>query len=287
MGLIAKCTCGKCLALREKTDAGSRRFDWTLWNQKHQGQHQPTHAAPPKAAPAPKVKAFVPAPKPIAPKVIAPKPVVPKVAKPPKAQMPKPVPKVPPKPVVKPPVPKPVPVAAKPSAKSSAPSAPAMKPEVKQAKQNLVLKAMPKAERQALDQGFASAQKEGFRGTLNNFLEQQVELYKTAQEGDPRIKTWFGTGTHELLKANGLPDLTPAGAAHAERAMSAVCYCRKCAELRATVDNRTAKRTNPLGVKAPKGSAQAPLKSMGAIKVLPSQTASVTGGNVAPAATST
>lgn len=49
------------------------------------------------------------------------------------------------------------------------------------------------------------------------------------------------------------------------------------------VDNRTRKRTNPTGVKPPKGSAPAPGKSIGPIKVAPSQTAPVGGAPAAPA----
>lgn len=49
------------------------------------------------------------------------------------------------------------------------------------------------------------------------------------------------------------------------------------------IDNRKKRRTNPTGAKAPHGSAPAPLKSIGPIKVAPSQTAPV-GGGAAPAA---
>jgi hypothetical protein len=50
------------------------------------------------------------------------------------------------------------------------------------------------------------------------------------------------------------------------------------------IDNRTAKALNPTGARPPKGSAPAPGKSSGPIKVAPSQTAPMTTGNVAGAA---
>ncbi len=54
----------------------------------------------------------------------------------------------------------------------------------------------PSEERRALIDGWTKATKDGsFKGSLEDFLDDQVRLYKTAPEGDPRLKTWLSGET--------------------------------------------------------------------------------------------
>ena len=50
---------------------------------------------------------------------------------------------------------------------------------------------LAKDEAEALADGFRHAQEEGFQGTLEDFYLQQAAFYKTLEEGDRRLKTYF------------------------------------------------------------------------------------------------
>ncbi len=54
-----------------------------------------------------------------------------------------------------------------------------------------IVKGLAKDEAAALDDAFKHAQETGFKGTINDYFVQQAQLYRTAQEGDPRLKTFF------------------------------------------------------------------------------------------------
>lgn len=43
-------------------------------------------------------------------------------------------------------------------------------------------------------------EKSGSKGDFNHFLKDQADLYKTAQEGDPRLKTTFYDNDLKALK---------------------------------------------------------------------------------------
>ena len=68
-----------------------------------------------------------------------------------------------------------------------------------------VMGAMKGDESQALNAGYAKAQAGGYKGTVEDYFVQQVALYQYAQEGDPRLGTFFYGET--LSKAQSDPTL--------------------------------------------------------------------------------
>jgi hypothetical protein len=58
-----------------------------------------------------------------------------------------------------------------------------------------VIAQMGDDERIALMDGFDRAQLDGFTGSLEEFLQTQSQLYRTADEGDPRLLTWLSGDT--------------------------------------------------------------------------------------------
>jgi len=70
----------------------------------------------------------------------------------------------------------------------------------------------PTEERQALIDGWTKATQDGsFKGSLEDFLDEQVALYKTAKEGDPRLKTWLSgdtVATHRPRRPASIDSLT-------------------------------------------------------------------------------
>lgn len=74
-------------------------------------------------------------------------------------------------------------------------------------------------EKTALIDGFAEAVNHGFQGSMTMFLLQQQELYTTAQEGDPRLKTWLSSDTiNALASIPAILDYNKAVAAQRDQA---------------------------------------------------------------------
>lgn len=57
------------------------------------------------------------------------------------------------------------------------------------------------AEAAALAKGYAQAQADGFKGSQEEFLRDQLDLYGKVQEGDARLKTWFSATTIAAFNA--------------------------------------------------------------------------------------
>jgi len=63
-----------------------------------------------------------------------------------------------------------------------------------------IIEGMKDDERAALDEGYTKAKRDGFKGSKIDFLEEQLDLYGKAEEGDPRLKTFFYGATLDAYK---------------------------------------------------------------------------------------
>jgi TP901 family phage tail tape measure protein len=76
-----------------------------------------------------------------------------------------------------------------------------------------VRKAMSPAELESLSKAYTEALREGFKGTQDEFLRQQLDFYNTLDEGDERLKTWFSGTTIDAFNAGAKARLDAAKAA--------------------------------------------------------------------------